>query len=236
MKREKAVPADNARPFTKIVGYIRVSTKMQGESGLGLAAQRLAIEGYARQVGAPIVAWFEEVESGTRSDRPQLAAAIRRCELTGAALVAAKIDRFGRKASDLFKLRDARFPVVAVDTPNADSFVWGVLALVAEKERDSIALRTKAALGAARARGQKLGKPENLTKNTDIGRQRSLERRAAAAEDRALAVLPVIDDIREAGAKSLRKIAATLNEMGITTARGGEWSAVQVSRVLARSE
>src|SRR3954449_12913926 len=96
--REPTMPADNSRAFTKITGYIRVSTKMQGVSGLGLEAQRAAIEGYARQHGVTVLRIMEEVESGSRSDRPMLAEAMRLCRVTGAALVAAKVDRFGRKA------------------------------------------------------------------------------------------------------------------------------------------
>jgi DNA invertase Pin-like site-specific DNA recombinase len=225
------MPADNARPFNKIVGYVRVSTKMQGLSGLGLEAQRAAIEAYARQVGVPVAAWFEEVESGTRSDRPQLAAAIRQCALTGAALVAAKIDRFGRKASDLFALRDARFPVIAVDTPNADGFLFGVLALVAEKERDSISERTKAALAAAKARGRALGGWRGGPK---ITYEAGLKARQDRAHAFAASVGPIARELRDSGL-SLRQVAAALAERGVRTSQDGAWTAAAVRNLLNRA-
>jgi len=228
------MPADNARPFSRITGYIRVSTKMQGASGLGLEAQRAAIEAYARSVGVPVVAWFEEVESGKKNNRPKLAEAIRRCNLTGSALVAARVDRFGRRAGPLMALRDARFPVIACDMPNADGFVWGVLALMAEKEGKSISERTVAALAAAKARGMVLGNPGNLS-NRQLGSKRGAEVKAAKASARAADLAPILAELRTAGAVSLRQLAAGLNERGIPTARGGEWSAVQVQRVLDRS-
>ena len=228
------MPADNARAFTRITGYIRVSTKSQGISGLGLEAQRAAIEAYARSVGVAVVTWFEEVESGKNNNRPQLAAAIRECGLTGSALVAARVDRFGRRAGPLMALRDARFPVVACDTPHGDGFLWGVLALMAEKEGKSISERTVAALAAAKARGTKLGgRPENLSRQ-DVGSKLGNQTKAMKARARADDLMPIIVDLRAAGATSLRDIAAGLNDRGIPTARGGEWSAVQVSRVLAR--
>lgn len=234
------MPADNSRPFSKVVGYIRVSTKMQGASGLGLEAQRKAIEDFARQKGVPVLLVFEEVESGKRSDRPKLAEAIRRCGLTGAALVAAKVDRFGRKASDLFKLRDARFPVVALDAPDADGFLFGILALVAENEGKTISARTKVALAAAKVRREKAGKPPlggdrgNLARSAAKANARSAEVRGMKAGDHARILRPEIEELRAAGATSLRALAEGLNARGITAPRGGEWSAVQVQRVRAR--
>jgi DNA invertase Pin-like site-specific DNA recombinase len=228
------MPADMSRPFSKIVGYVRVSTRSQGVSGLGLEAQRAAIEGYARSIGVPVAMIFEEVESGKRTNRPQLAAAIRMCSLTGAALVAARVDRFGRRAGPLFALRDARFPVIACDMPHADSFVWGVLALMAEKEGRSISERTVAALAAAKARGTKLGGKAESLSNREVGSARGVAVRKAKADTRAAELAPIIADLRASGAASLGELAAGLNAAGVPTARGGEWSAVQVQRVLAR--
>ncbi len=229
-----AAAADN-RPIAKVIGYIRVSTKMQGASGLGLAAQRAAIEAFARQRGVPVVQILEEVESGKRSDRPMLAEAIRRCTITGAALVAAKVDRFGRKACDLFKLRDARFPVVALDAPNADGFLFGILALVAEKEGETISARTKVALEAAKARGTKIGGDRgNLARTSKVANVKSAQVRGAAAASRATDIGPDIAELRSAGAATLRDLAAGLNARGIPATKGGAWSAVQVSRLLSR--
>jgi DNA invertase Pin-like site-specific DNA recombinase len=224
------MPADNARPFDRIVGYVRVSTRTQGISGLGLEAQRAAIEAHARQLGVPVAAIFEEVESGTRSDRPKLAEAVRLCSVTGAALVAAKVDRFGRKAGDLMALRAARFPVIAVDTPSADGFLFGILALVAEKERDSISERTKVALAAAKARGVMLGSPKGFGGKVYREGGKAAER---DADDFAKRVLPTIKTMRSDG-KGLRQIARELEDMGVKTARGGKWTATAVKNVLKR--
>lgn len=232
------MPADNSRPITRIVGYVRVSTKMQGASGLGLEAQRAAIEAYAQKTGIAVIRIFEEVESGKRSDRPMLAEAVRLCGLTGAALVAAKVDRFGRKAADLMKLRDARFPIIPLDAPNADGFLFGILALVAEKEAESISQRTRVALAAAKARGIQLGGARSnncqLVEVSAKGRVVAAQMRAAKADSRAADLAPIIANLRAEGAASLRDLAARLNVQGIPAARGGEWSAVQVARLLAR--
>lgn len=232
------MPADNSRPFSRIVGYARVSTKMQGVSGLGLEAQRAAIEGYARQHGATVLRIVDEVESGSRSDRPMLAEAMRLCRVTGAALVAAKVDRFGRKAKDLMELRDAPFPVIAVDTPNADGFMFGILALVAQKERESISARTKAALAMAKARGTKLGgdrgKRGDLLPHAKIGAAASVAVRQRRADVRTADLAPYIRELRAAGVVKLADIAAELTKLEIPTPRGGDWTASHVWRLLAR--
>ncbi len=223
------MPADNSRHFTRIAAYCRVSTKSQGLSGLGLEAQRATIEAYARQLGVPVV-FFEEVESGTRSDRPKLAEAMHYCGMTGAALVAAKLDRFGRKARDLMALRDAPFPVIPLDASHADAFMFGMLALVAEKERDSISQRTKAALEAAKARGAKLGSPKRFGGKVYREGGKAAKR---DADEFAKRVLPTIKTMHDGG-KGLRQIARELEDMGVRTARGGQWTATAVKNVLAR--
>lgn len=234
------MPADNSRPFSRIVGYARVSTKMQGVSGLGLEAQRAAIEGYARQHGVTVLRIVEEVESGSRSDRPMLREAMRLCRVTGAALVAAKVDRFGRKARDLMDLRDAPFPVIAVDTPSADGFMFGILALVAEKERESISARTKAALAMAKARGTKLGgdrgKRGDLRPHVKLGAAASVAVRKRKADARAADLAPHVRELQAAGVRTLQGIADGLNAQGVRTPRGGSWNTSHVWRLLARIE
>lgn len=215
------------------ISYLRVSTEKQGRSGLGLEAQRKAVEDYLNGGRWNLVAEFVERESGKRNDRPKLAEAMALCRLHNATLVIAKLDRLSRDAHFLLGLQKAGVRFVAADMPEANEMVVGIMAVVAQAERKMISQRTKAALAAAKARGQKLGKPENL-RNQDAGRVQGRARRTMIAEERAADLRPIIADLRAGGASSLRQIAAGLNGCGIPTARGRTWSAVQVKRVLER--
>jgi DNA invertase Pin-like site-specific DNA recombinase len=178
---------------------------------------------------------YVEVESGSRDDRPKLAEALSVCRLHNATLVIAKLDRLSRDAHFLLGLTKAGVRFVAADMPEANEMVVGMMAVVAQAERKMIAQRTKAALAAAKARGVKLGKPENL-RNQMAGCANGRAARTRIAINRAADLLPIIADIKASGAASLRAIAAELNSHGIPTARGGEWSAIQVARVLERSD
>lgn len=219
--------------MNKFVAYYRVSTAKQGASGLGLEAQRMAVADYLKHTGGDLVAEITEVESGTRNDRPKLAEALAACRVHKAVLVIAKLDRLARNAAFLLSLRDGGVEFVAVDLPTANRLTVGIMALVAEDEAERISARTKAALAAAKARGVKLGNPANLS-NRITGSTHGNERKAALADKRAADLLPVVNDIRKAGATSLRAIAAELNTRSITTPRGGAWSAAQVMRLLDR--
>lgn len=137
----------------RAVAYYRVSTSEQGRSGLGLEAQKAAVEDYLARDEAILVAEFTEVESGARNDRPQLQAALKRAQLSCATLVIAKLDRLSRNAAFLLTLRDAGTDFVAVDMPNANRVTMGIMAVIAEEERRLISERTKAAMRAAKARG-----------------------------------------------------------------------------------
>lgn len=226
----------------KWVAYYRVSTARQGQSGLGLEAQRKAVADYldggrARASPAsPLVAEFTEVESGKRADRPELAKALAACRLHKATLIIAKLDRLSRNAHFLLGLQEAGVRFVAADMPEANEMVVGILAVVAQAERKMISDRTKAALAAVKARGRTLGTPRNLTDTArQKGRKASVEARQEAAKARDGDVLPAIREAQERGATSLRQIAALLNTQGIPTARGKLWNAGQVSRVMGRS-
>src|SRR5665213_1755839 len=141
----------------KFVSYLRVSTAKQGRSGLGLEAQREAVRQFVAARGGKIIApEFVEVETGKRNDRPDLEKALKRCRLTGATLVVAKLDRLSRNAAFLMTLRDSGVSFVAADLPEANTMTVGVMAVVAQHEREAISQRTKAALAAARARGKTL--------------------------------------------------------------------------------
>lgn len=219
----------------KFVTYLRVSTKRQGDSGLGLDAQRKAVSDYLNGGPWTVCGEFVEIESGkSDTNRPQLQRAIAACRIYGAKLLIAKFDRLSRDAHFLLGLEKAGIEFVATDNPHANRLTVGIMALVADEERRAISARTKAALAAAKARGVKLGGNRGAVLTTEA-KAKGVRVRVAKANDRATDLLPVIADIRAAGARSLRQIADALNERGIPTARGGRWSAVQVSRVEARA-
>jgi DNA invertase Pin-like site-specific DNA recombinase len=214
----------------KFIAYYRVSTDQQGKSGLGLAAQREAVASYLNGGSWTLVAEFTEIESGKRADRPQLAAALAACKKHRAKLVIAKLDRLSRNLAFIATLMDSGVEFVAVDNPHANKLTVHILAAVAQHEREMIAQRTKDALQAAKARGKVLGNPK-----LDVARVRAFEANREAASQFAANVLPVIQQIRASGVESLRGIARALTARGIRTARGGEWSAVQVSDILQRA-
>jgi DNA invertase Pin-like site-specific DNA recombinase len=216
----------------KFVAYYRVSTERQGRSGLGLEAQQAAVRGFTK--GGEIVAEVIEIESGKKNDRPKLAEALRLCRLHKAMLVIAKLDRLARNVHFVSSLMESGIEFVAVDFPQANRLTVHIMAAVAEHEAAMISARTKAALAAAKARGVKLGGDRgNIRAIAAEGRRTAAQRRAANADRRAADVAPVILELKAAGT-SLRGIAAALVARGIPTAQGGVWSAVQVSRILAR--
>jgi len=213
----------------KFVAYFRVSTDKQGKSGLGLEAQREAVETYLNGGSWTLIAKFTEIESGKRAYRPQLVAALAACKKHRAKLVIAKLDRLSRNLAFIAALMDSGVEFVAVDNPHANKLTIHILAAVAQHEREMIAQRTKDALQAAKARGRRLGNP-NLAK----ARKRALKANREAADRFAGNVLPIIQQIRASGVQSLRGVARALAARGIKTARGGEWSAVQVADILRR--
>lgn len=217
----------------KHVAYYRVSTARQGKSGLGLEAQQHAVREYLNGGNWQIVGEFTEVESGKRSDRLELDKALSTCRLHGARLVIAKLDRLSRNAAFLLNLRDSGVDFVCADMPSANRLTVGIMAMVAEDEAERISARTKAALAAAKRRGVVLGGFRGKVP-TAKHRAKSVAAIEARADARAADLRPAIEELQAAGATSLRAIAAGLNERGISTARGGEWTAVQVQRVLAR--
>ena len=143
----------------RFIAYERVSTARQGASGLGLEAQRHSIDAFAQARGATVLARFTEVESGKTADRPELAKALHLSRITGAVLIIAKLDRLSRNAAFLLTLRDSGVKFLAVDMPGANELTIGLMALVAQAEREAISQRTKEALAVAKARGIMLGNP-----------------------------------------------------------------------------
>ncbi len=187
----------------RFVAYYRVSTERQGRSGLGLEAQRAAVEGYLGHNGWEMVGEFTEVESGRKADRPQLARALASCRVHDATLVVAKLDRLARNVHFISALMESGVEFAAVDFPQANRLTVHILAAVAEHEREMISARTKAALAAAKARGVVLGTPANL-KHGDLGTRRSAEARSAKADARARDLAPVVEELQVAGATGLR--------------------------------
>jgi DNA invertase Pin-like site-specific DNA recombinase len=238
----------------KFIAYYRVSTDKQGKSGLGLDAQRQAVANYLNGGDWKIIAEFTEVESGRRSDRPRLDAALKAARLHRVPIVVSKVDRLTRSVAFLSKLLEANVDVRFADLPSIEGptgrFMLQQMASVAELEAGMISDRTKKALAAAKQRGQKLGGIRHRVINIDergkktYGEQvlnvssktRAMAVKAlrARADSRAADIAPIIKELQAAGKTSLRAIAVGLNEQGIPTARGGEWSAVQVMLMLER--
>ncbi|WP_201864826.1 recombinase family protein [Microvirga soli] len=219
----------------KFVAYYRVSTAKQGRSGLGREAQQEAVRSYLNGGSWQLVSEVVEVESGKRNDRPKLAEALRLCRLHGATLVIAKLDRLARNVAFISNLMESGVEFTAVDFPQANRLTVHILAAVAEHEAKAISTRTKDALAAAKARGTRLGGDRgNLPAVAKDGAKASVAARIAKADNRASDLAAIIEELKVAGAVSLRQIAAGLNAKGIRTARGGAWSAVQVQRVMGR--
>lgn len=221
----------------KFVSYIRVSTQKQGRSGLGLEGQREAVAGYLNGGRWTLVAEFVEIESGKRNDRPELAKALALCRIHKAVLLVAKLDRLARNVAFTATLMESGVKFVAVDMPDVNDMVIHILASVAQGEAKAISDRTKAALRAAKARGKKLGGLRwNLPSVGDKGRQAGLAVRQGYASRFRADILPMIEEKRRTGIVTLKGIADALNEDKTPAPRGGNWSAVQVQRILHRSK
>lgn len=220
--------------------HLRVSTESQGRSGLGLDAQRQAVAAHVAAAGGDLVAEFQEVESGKRSDRPQLAAALAACRTRRAVLVIAKLDRLARNARFLLSVVEGsgEAGVVFCDLPSVPAgpigkFMVTQLAAVAELEAGLISQRTRAALAIAKARGVRLGNP-SPTPATPAMAAAARAARSRQVAARTADVLPVVRQIQAEGATSLREIARGLQAQGVQTPSGKEnWSAAQVQRLLA---
>jgi DNA invertase Pin-like site-specific DNA recombinase len=220
----------------RFISYLRVSTARQGASGLGLEAQREAVSNYLNGGHWQLVREIVEVESGKRNDRPAISEALRLCRLHKATLVIAKLDRLARNVHFISSLMESGVDFVACDFPQANRLTVHILAAVAEHEASMISARTKAALTAAKARGMALGGQRGSIKRMASmaikGARASANVRQKSAAKRRDDLLPVIEDLRAKGATSLRALAQGLNSAGLTSARGGKWTATQVMRIL----
>lgn len=217
------------------VAYLRVSTQAQGKSGLGIDAQKAAIERFAEAEGFAITFWFEEVETGKGADaldrRPVLSEALYVARKSKAPVIVAKLDRLSRDVAFIAGLMAQRVPFVVAELgADADPFMLHLYAALAEKERSLISKRTREALQAKKKAGALLGNRTNLA----VAQAKGAASNAAGSKAFADNVFPIIQTIKANGANSLRGIADVLNARGVRTPRGGYWTAVQVSRVLKR--
>jgi DNA invertase Pin-like site-specific DNA recombinase len=233
----------------KTVVYLRVSSASQGRSGLGLEAQRAAVGQFCQGRGCDVLAEYVEVESGKRDDRPELARALHHADITGATLVIAKLDRLSRDAAFLLKLQKSGVRFIAADMPEACNLTVGILALVAQQEREAISSRTKAALAAAKARGtwtkangepyksgKRLGNPNGAEalRRAGKGTGAAVEALKANADRHASKLAATVKELRGQGITSLPGIAKALNGQGVEAPRGGQWHASSVRNLLAR--
>jgi DNA invertase Pin-like site-specific DNA recombinase len=243
MEREMRQPKACRPHAGKWIAYYRVSTGKQGESGLGLDAQRAAVERYLNGGQWSLTAEFVEIESGKRSDRPQLAAALAACRKAKATLIIAKLDRLSRNVAFIANLMEAEVDFVCCDFPQANRLTLHILAAVAEHERSMISQRTKDALAAAQARGKKLGNPAlrgdrdpGLAANAAAISAKGAATNRTKADQFAANVLPIIREVQKHnGAVSMREIARVLDARGVKTAHGSTWTSVQVGNVLKRA-
>lgn len=215
----------------KYIGYYRVSTKRQGNSGLGLEAQKSAVMNFLKNDDV-LLKSYTDIESGKSNNRPNLLKAIEHSKNENATLLIAKLDRLSRNASFIFMLRDTNVSFKAVDIPEANSVTIGIMAVLAQDERERISQRTKSALTELKRNGVKLGKPENLT---DYSRERSLiirKQNAVNNKNNRLATALIVsmrnEDI------SFSKIADKLNKSGFKTRRNNNFSSMTVKRLYDR--
>jgi DNA invertase Pin-like site-specific DNA recombinase len=210
----------------KYISYCRVSTLKQGISGLGLQAQKSSVKDFLNS-DDELVAEYEETESGKKNDRIELLKAIEQCKQTGSTLLIAKLDRLSRNVKFIYTLKDSNVDFVCCDMPDANSVTIGILAVLAQEERERTSRRTKKALAELRKKGIKLGSPQNLTndarkKGTKVLIQNALN------NPRNKRATHAIVKMRENEKLSYRKIAKQLNDNDYSTSTGKEFSASQV--------
>jgi DNA invertase Pin-like site-specific DNA recombinase len=219
----------------RAVAYYRVSTQQQHRSGLGIEAQRAAVQRFAEAEGMTLVGEFVEAETGKGTDalerRPHLAAALAMARNAKCSVIVSKLDRLSRDVAFVSGLMAQRVPFIVAELGrNADPFMLHLYAALAEKERRLISERTRAALAAKKAQGARLGNPSNLDQAGCTGRNVQ----TAGADQFAASLLPLLRSIQNSGATTLDAITRALNERGIRSARGAQWHVSSVSNLLSR--
>lgn len=210
-------------------GYFRVSTDRQGLDGNGISSQKEIVRRFVESQDGILDKEFSEVESGkySDSDRPQLAAALDYCKRNKATLVIAKLDRLARNAEFLLRLQNSGVDFVCCDCPNADRFTVGILALVAQRERELISERTRLGLAAAKSKGVKLGTPNPKKAVAAMVTANKTAKSAFTAK-----VLPLVREIQSAGVQTLQGIADCLNRRGIPSRSGKTWHPSSVRNII----
>ena len=201
----------------KYIAYYRVSTQKQGISGLGLDAQRTDVNRFISR-GGELVAEYQDIESGKKNNRPSLINAINEAKKQGATLLIAKLDRLSRNASFILTLRDSRVDFVCCDMPDANSLTIGIMAILAQDEREKTSQRTKAALAELKRQGKKLGSPDNLTEQARANSLEVRQRNARENESNRQAGALIVSFRKEG--KSFYQITKELNSLGFKTRMG----------------
>ena len=216
-----------------VVGYIRVSTRQQGRSGLGLSAQERCIQEFCEKEGLELLQIFTEVQSGKDDDRPVLNEAMKYASRTGALICVAKLDRLSRKVSFISNLMETgECAFVSCELGRSvEPFMLHIWSAFAEAEAAKISRRTKVALEAKKATGWQAGNPR-IAEVAKLGRAQ----RTRVADEFALKLAPVVRGFQANGVSTLSGLAANLNQAGVKTVRGGKWSATAVKRLLTRLE
>jgi DNA invertase Pin-like site-specific DNA recombinase len=218
------------------VGLYRVSTAEQGQSGLGLEAQQASVRAFVASRGWTLVSEHSDIASGKDDRRPGFQAALLKCRQLSAVLVAARLDRITRRAHTLSQLLEDGVSVRAADMPGADDLMMRIYAAMAQKERELISARTKAALGAAKARGTVLGGDRGYRPTQGPDTAAAAESRRKAAEQAAHRLALDLERLHGEGVTSRAAMARTLTERGVSTPRGSSiWTHTTVARVLART-
>jgi DNA invertase Pin-like site-specific DNA recombinase len=215
----------------RYVAYFRVSTQKQGQSGLGLDAQKQAVSEFLAQLGGEVIAEFIEVESGKRADRPEFTKAADYAELANAIVLVAKLDRLSRDLHFITSLQKRGIRFKLCDLPEIDQLTIHILAAMAEHEARMISQRTKSALRIAKERGVVLGNPRLATqRNSDV--TAANDQRVQKQQDWQAKIFKVITHLEESeGLSTCQALADALNDRGLTTARGASFSVPIVSRL-----
>jgi DNA invertase Pin-like site-specific DNA recombinase len=211
----------------KVVTYLRVSTKTQK---LGIDSQRSICQHFINSDSHELIKEFSEKKSGKNANRPQLLKAIQFCLENDCHLMVAKIDRLARDVEDTFKImKQLKGKLLSCDIPQLDTLTLGIFASLAQRERELISIRTKAALKVLKDKGVKLGSPQNMTAE---GREKGWATNIAKAKENKnnQRALVVIKELRDKG-ESYRDIAAKLNDNGFVTSRGNSFKPTTVMRL-----
>lgn len=213
------------------IAYYRVSTQKQGRSGLGMDAQQFSVKNFLKE-NDRLISEYKDVESGKNNHRPNLLAAIEECKRKEAILLIAKLDRLSRNAGFIFTLRDTQVKFECADMPQANSVTIGIMAVLAQDERERTSQRTKVALAELKKKGKKLGTPENLNKAA-IQKGLEVRQQKALMDLNNRRATSLIVSLREQG-KSFYSITKQLNEQGFCTRRNKKFQQNQVQILFNR--